>query len=66
VAGESSPATRRHIITVTQEAASYGQMSLSAEHAACEHGRLRRPGRFFAVVAHGAFPAEMHHAQKLQ
>src|SRR6266702_8140194 len=31
-----------------------------------EHGRLRRPERFFAVFAHGAFPAEMHHAQKRQ
>src|SRR5204863_8154535 len=31
-----------------------------------EHCRLRRPERFFAVVAHGAFPQEMHHAQQLQ
>src|SRR2546421_1274933 len=31
-----------------------------------EHGRLRRPERFFAVFAQGAFPAEMHLAQKLQ
>src|SRR2546423_6539089 len=31
-----------------------------------EQGRLRRPERFFAVVAHGAFPQEMPHAQQRQ
>ena len=31
-----------------------------------EHGRLRRPERFFAGFAHVAFPAEMPHAQNLQ
>jgi len=31
-----------------------------------EKGRLRRPERFFAVFAYGAFPQEMHHTQKLQ
>src|SRR2546423_12853768 len=42
------------------------QTSLSVEHAACEHGRLRRPGRFFAVSAPFAFPKGRQKAQKLQ
>src|SRR5437588_9798921 len=40
--------------------------SLSAQHAACEHGRRRRPGRFFAVCAPCAFPSGRHKAHKLQ
>ena len=43
-------------------------MSLSAEHAALEHGgpehgRLRRPGRFFAVCVQCAQTAKENHAE---
>src|SRR2546421_1239670 len=41
---------------------SHFQLSIQA----CKHGRLRRPGRFFAVSAPFAFPKGRQKAQKLQ
>src|SRR2546430_10109040 len=61
------------ILTYGQKIASFSltlhrasQKSLSAEHAGPEHGRLRRPGRFFAVSGHFAVPQGRQNAQKLQ
>src|SRR6266702_2286062 len=43
-----------------------GNTLVQPSRLALEHGRLRRPERFFAVFAPGAFPAVMLQAQTLQ